>query len=193
MFANPRRGRQARHFTTNVPKILDFKSSSEQIFSKNCRWVPLIFVADQHEAPSTHIRFCLKTGFFFWFWLTVHMYQVKMAIEDASFQKCSQSRGFELSVLLHSCGCTKMEVFGNDYVTVLDTSKCACFHKRWVPVFSQVVFSLLDGQKRTLFIGNREKHCRFQTKTDMCGREMKLGTKWFQPSLNVSFLCFLTL
>ena len=41
MFENPRRGRQARNFTTNVPKILDLKSSSEQIFSGNCRWVPL--------------------------------------------------------------------------------------------------------------------------------------------------------
>ena len=36
MFKNPRRGRQARNFTTNVPrKILDVKSSYEQIFSKN--------------------------------------------------------------------------------------------------------------------------------------------------------------
>ena len=41
MFENPRRGRQARNFTTNDPKILDLKSSSEQIFSENCRWVPL--------------------------------------------------------------------------------------------------------------------------------------------------------
>ena len=41
MFENPRRGRQARNFTTNVPKILDLKSSSDQIFSKNGRWVPL--------------------------------------------------------------------------------------------------------------------------------------------------------
>ena len=32
MFENHRRGRQARNFTTNVPKILDLKSSSEQIF-----------------------------------------------------------------------------------------------------------------------------------------------------------------
>ena len=39
MFENPRRGRQARNFTTNVPKIRDLKSSSEQIFSKNWRWV----------------------------------------------------------------------------------------------------------------------------------------------------------
>ena len=41
MFENPRRGRQARNFTTNAPKILDLKSSSAQIFSKNWRWVPL--------------------------------------------------------------------------------------------------------------------------------------------------------
>ena len=32
MSENPRRGRQARHFTRNVPKILDLKSSFEQIF-----------------------------------------------------------------------------------------------------------------------------------------------------------------
>ena len=41
-FENPRRGGQARNLTTNVPEILDLKSSSEQIFSKNCRWVPLM-------------------------------------------------------------------------------------------------------------------------------------------------------
>jgi len=34
MFENPSRGRQARNFTTNVPKILVLKSSSEQIFSR---------------------------------------------------------------------------------------------------------------------------------------------------------------
>ena len=44
MFENPRRGRQARNFTTNVPKILGLKSSSEQIFSENCRWVPLVII-----------------------------------------------------------------------------------------------------------------------------------------------------
>ena len=44
---NPRRGRQAsqasqaRNLTTNVPKILDLKTSSEQMFSENCRWVSL--------------------------------------------------------------------------------------------------------------------------------------------------------
>ena len=34
MFENPRRGRQAINFTTNAPKILGLKSSSEQIFSQ---------------------------------------------------------------------------------------------------------------------------------------------------------------
>ena len=34
MFENSRRGGQARNFTTNVPKLLDLKSSSEQIFSE---------------------------------------------------------------------------------------------------------------------------------------------------------------
>ena len=34
MFENPRRGRQARNFAKNVLKILDLKSSSEQIFSE---------------------------------------------------------------------------------------------------------------------------------------------------------------
>ena len=34
MFENPRRGRQARNFTTNVPKIVDLKTSSEQYFPK---------------------------------------------------------------------------------------------------------------------------------------------------------------
>ena len=42
MFENTRRGRQARNFTANVPKILDLKSSSEQIFLENWRWVSLI-------------------------------------------------------------------------------------------------------------------------------------------------------
>ena len=34
LFENPRRECQAKNFTTNVPKILDLKSSSEQIFSR---------------------------------------------------------------------------------------------------------------------------------------------------------------
>ena len=44
MFENPRRGRLARSFAKNVQKLLDLKSSSEQIFSEYCRWVPLIIL-----------------------------------------------------------------------------------------------------------------------------------------------------
>ena len=53
MFENPRRGRQARNFTTNVPKILDLKSSSEQTFSENCLWVPLPNLAAIAETFET--------------------------------------------------------------------------------------------------------------------------------------------
>ena len=49
MFENPRRGRLARNFATNVPKILDLNSSSEQIFSENWSWVPL--KSKQLETP----------------------------------------------------------------------------------------------------------------------------------------------
>ena len=35
VFDNSFSTRQARNLTTNVPKILDLKSSSEQIFSEN--------------------------------------------------------------------------------------------------------------------------------------------------------------
>ena len=41
MFENSRTCRQARNLTTKISKIVDLKSSSEQTFSENCRWVPL--------------------------------------------------------------------------------------------------------------------------------------------------------
>ena len=47
MFENPRRGRQARNFITNVPKILDLKSSSaNRYFWKidiGCPWLPALY------------------------------------------------------------------------------------------------------------------------------------------------------
>ena len=57
MFENLRRGKQARNFWKNVPKILDLKSSSEQIFSENCRWVPL---NDAHSAAVKTVNRRLK-------------------------------------------------------------------------------------------------------------------------------------
>ena len=59
-FENPRRGRLARDFTTNAPKILDLKSSSEQIFSENCRWVPL-HIRGKNLMRSRVVRGILST------------------------------------------------------------------------------------------------------------------------------------
>ena len=55
MFENARRGRQTRHFITNVPKILDVKSSSEQIFSESCRWVPLLTLKLRPDLNSSEV------------------------------------------------------------------------------------------------------------------------------------------
>ena len=63
MFENPRRGRRARNFTTNVPKIVDRKSSSEQIFSENCRWVPLTTVTAVTTKAKAHNRANLRYGY----------------------------------------------------------------------------------------------------------------------------------
>ena len=52
-FEDPRRGRQARNLATNVPKIIDLKSSSEQIFCKNCRWMPLTVMITQNVTLSS--------------------------------------------------------------------------------------------------------------------------------------------
>ena len=50
MFENRKRSRQARNFTTNVPKILDFKSSSERIiFRKLTLRAPVYFITDDRH------------------------------------------------------------------------------------------------------------------------------------------------
>ena len=60
MFENPKRGRQAKNFTTNVPKILDLKSSSEQRFSENWRWVPLKSVRFSYSLFVSYYFLVLK-------------------------------------------------------------------------------------------------------------------------------------
>ena len=55
-FENPRRGMQARNLATNVPKSLDLKSSSEQIFFKNCRRVPLLKAMQERNRSETFAR-----------------------------------------------------------------------------------------------------------------------------------------
>ena len=63
MLKNPRRGRQARNCTENVPKIvpkiLDLKSSSEQIFPKievGCPWERLDCVASPNRYFTENSR-----------------------------------------------------------------------------------------------------------------------------------------
>ena len=51
LFENPRRGMQARNFTTDVPKILDLKSSSEQTFFRK-----LSLGAPDTEGPIESVR-----------------------------------------------------------------------------------------------------------------------------------------
>ena len=45
--------------------------------------------------------------------------------------------------------------------------------------------------RQAVFLATERKIVVFRQKTDMCGQEMKLRTKWFEPSLNVSYLCSL--
>ena len=54
MFENPRRGRQARNFATTVTKILDIKSSSEQIFFRKLSLGAPVF----HTLPRANYNNC---------------------------------------------------------------------------------------------------------------------------------------
>ena len=61
MFEDPRRGRKARNFTTNVPKILDLKSPFEQIFPK----IDVLFVLNAMLIRLNTLaedRFCKHPG-----------------------------------------------------------------------------------------------------------------------------------
>ena len=70
MFENPRRGMQARNFTTNVPKILDLKSSFEQrFFRKLSLGAPGALVPFQPTGGILHVlratptkRLCSQTN-----------------------------------------------------------------------------------------------------------------------------------
>ena len=71
MFENARRSKQARNFTTNVPKILDLKSSSEQIFFRKLSLGALnhgIKIESEHTKKHevrTELLFCLLNQFLF--------------------------------------------------------------------------------------------------------------------------------
>ena len=87
---------------------------------------------------------------------------------------------FENAVLLYSSGCMKTEVLDDDYVTVLDTSKCACSHQRWYRFLSLLRFRE-DVQKRLkksnvwtrIFLKTEKRNIRFQTKTETCRQGLR--------------------
>ena len=61
MFENPRRGRQARYFTTNVPKILDLKSSSNRYFPKidvGCPWLVYHDCHNHFAGSVSDVSYC---------------------------------------------------------------------------------------------------------------------------------------
>ena len=84
MFENPRRSGQARNFTTNVPKILDLKSSSEQIFFRKLSLgaPEITFSWKKHHFGKYQI--CIKCPPFLTF---VHPLQNKLIIEYGSTVK----------------------------------------------------------------------------------------------------------
>ena len=70
MFENPRRDGQARNFTTNVSKILDLKSSSEQIFFRKLSLGapergPHFSIKDRSRHPVGKRNISAKTVSFF--------------------------------------------------------------------------------------------------------------------------------
>ena len=73
MFENPRRGRQARNFTTNVPKILDLQSSSEQIFFRKLSLGALNELCYKHNSVCSS---CVTIFLFFCFLFSSFAYFV---------------------------------------------------------------------------------------------------------------------
>ena len=53
MFENPRRGRQAKNLTKNVPEILDLKSFSEKVFCRHSNSYP---VECKHSAVARGLQ-----------------------------------------------------------------------------------------------------------------------------------------
>ena len=108
MFENPRRDTQARNFGKNVPKIVDLKSSSEQIFSENCRWVPLICLRVLRESNKS------------WF----DSYSVRnsvLIISHITFRDC-RVHMFSDNLSLNSCIWNDAMTYLSDHQTI--TSQC---------------------------------------------------------------------
>ena len=65
------------------------------------------------------------------------------------------------------------QTFENNYVTVLDSSKCVCSQQRWYCCQSLLRFYVV-GQKDATCGHGLERTRRFQTKTDVCRQNLDL-------------------
>ena len=93
MFENPRRGRQARNFTTNVPKILVFKSSSEQIFSRKLPLGAPVLLVKTHQCARNvtfifHSKFVCFGGTFI-LALYVQLALINALVHGIACKQCS--------------------------------------------------------------------------------------------------------
>ena len=62
MFENPRRGRKARNFTTNVPKILDLKSSQCRLPNRYFPTIDVVAPDFKNGWISSEFIFFAPTG-----------------------------------------------------------------------------------------------------------------------------------
>ena len=104
MFENPRKGRQARNFTTNAPKILDLKSSSEQIFSRKLslgapdhRNHVEIKVLMRQQKPYPVWFSCRRKGYLVKRQHSLKYYQAQHVISPDSFRRAKVAIGKSLS------------------------------------------------------------------------------------------------
>ena len=141
MFENPRRGRKARNFTTNVPKILDLKTSSEQIFSENWRWVPL-----------TYLRIFFWNLFMSLDFVNQHVFLVYIETAQNSHEECNEYTDllfWRLSLCLSreslSCDTRSLDLcilfkFILLYLRYIPPHSCAFHTVYFTPIFSDVYY-----------------------------------------------------
>ena len=92
MFENPRGGGQERNFSTNVPKTLDLKSSSEQL-------TKIIFRKLTLGAPDKRLRVCFKHTL-----LSMDLAQSAMCFYDSTNNDLIDARFFYLVWRVKRCG-----------------------------------------------------------------------------------------
>ena len=109
-------------------------------------------IVPEIKASFTRIRFCLKTEIFsLRFGVPSTRIRLKTVIENASFEKRSPVWRFLKTPFCctRACEWVRTEGSENNYVLMLETSYCACFHQRWYCLQQSSYIALsVEGQKR---------------------------------------------